>query len=291
MNHLTAMALFVDVAKLGSFAAVAAQRGIARSVVTRQIAALESYLGVQLIARTTRNQSLTSAGRLYLERSKVVLDLVEQTESELRQEQLKPKGNLRISLPLSYGLRHLSDVLMQFAQTFPEIHLDLHFNDHVVDVNHEGYDLAIRIVRDLALSDIVRKIGQCQLTIVASPSYLEQHGEPATLSELTQHHCLQYSQHVRWPLYDGEKIVHLNTSGRIRANNGDALAKAAAAGLGIAVIPDFIANDYLKTQQLKQILAHCEQDSIGIYVVLPTNSYIPERVRLLIDYLAQQLAT
>lgn len=289
MIQFEMMALFIQVAELGSFSAAATQKGVARSVVTRQIAALEAHLGVQLIARSTRKQALTSAGRLYLERCRAIIDLVQQSEAELIEEQITPKGKLRISLPLSFGLRHLSDNLFQFAKQYPHIHLELDYTDTAVDVAAEGFDLAIRISRDLALSDIVRRLGSCELYFVASPEYLSKHGEPLSADDLQHHQCLQYSRQSRWMFTDGDKEVSLNTNGQIKANNGDALAKAAAAGMGVSLMPDFIAEDYLKNGSLKRILTNHQQSPIGIYAVLPSNSYIPERVKLLVDYLAQHM--
>ncbi|WP_298052463.1 LysR family transcriptional regulator [uncultured Paenalcaligenes sp.] len=289
MNQFEMMALFIQVAELGSFAAAATQKGIARSVVTRQIAALEAHLGVQLIARSTRRQALTSAGKVYLERCKAIIDLVQQSEAELIEEQLTPKGNLRVSLPLSFGLRHLSDVLMQFAQRYPDIHLELDYSDRMVDVAAEGFDVAIRIASELALSDIVRKIGQCELYFVAAPSYLALHGTPQSPEDLLQHQCLQYSHHSRWMFTESGKEVSFSTKGRIKANNGDALAKAAAAGMGVSLMPDFIARDYLADGRLTRILSDATQAPIGIYAVLPSNSYIPERVKLVVDFLAENV--
>lgn len=289
MNQFEMMALFIQVAELGSFAAAATQKGIARSVVTRQIAALEAHLGVQLIARSTRRQALTSAGKVYLERCKAIIDLVQQSEAELIEEQLTPKGNLRVSLPLSFGLRHLSDVLMQFAQRYPDIHLELDYSDRMVDVAAEGFDVAIRIASELALSDIVRKIGQCELCFVAAPSYLALHGTPQSPEDLLQHQCLQYSHHSRWMFTESGKEVSFSTKGRIKANNGDALAKAAAAGMGVSLMPDFIARDYLADGRLTRILSDDTQAPIGIYAVLPSNSYIPERVKLVVDFLAENV--
>lgn len=289
MNELEIMAVFVNVAELGSFSAAAAQKGIARSVVTRQIASLEAHLGLQLIVRSTRHQTLTSAGKIYLERCKVILDLVEKSKAELLEDQLKPKGNIRISLPLSFGLRHLSDLLMQFTQQYPKIHLDLDYSDHIVDVTKEGFDLAVRIARELALSDIVRKLGECEMCFTASHQYLALHGEPKNIEQLRDHQCLQYSHHSRWFFFEGDKEKSLIANGRIRANNGDALAKAAVAGMGISLLPDFIAADYIKSKQLKAILTSYKQPPIGIYAVLPSNSYIPERVRLLVEHLSREL--
>lgn len=289
MNQLEMMSLFILVAELGSFAAAANQRGVARSVVTRQIAALEEHLGVQLIARSTRRQALTSAGKKYLEHCKAILDLVQRSEAELIEEQIKPRGNLRISLPLSFGLRHLSDLLMQFAERYPEIHLDLEYSDRMVDVAAEGYDLAVRIAKELALSEIVRKVGECQLLFVASPKYIQRHGEPKSIDELTDHECLQYSNQSRWMFSEDGKNISVSIKGRLKANNGDAIAKASAAGMGISLMPDFIAKDYLDEGKLV-VLKHLDpQPPIGVYVALPSNSYIPERVRLLVDFLATEL--
>lgn len=289
MNQFEMMSLFVLVAELGSFAAAANQRNVARSVITRQIATLEEHLGVQLIARTTRRQALTSAGKKYLEHCKTILDLVQRSAAELNEEQVKPTGNLRISLPLSFGIRHISDLLMRFAQKHPAIYLDLDYSDRMVDVAAEGYDLAIRVASGLALSDIVRKIGECQLIFVASPGYICQFGEPTCLDDLINHECLQYSNHSRWVLSKGEETISIALKGRVKANNGDGLAKASAAGMGISLIPDFIVKDYLRAGSLVELKKLGIQPPIGIYVALPSNSYIPERVRLLVEYLADQL--
>ena len=289
MNQLEMMALFIQVAELGSFAAAATQKGVARSVVTRQIAALEKHLGVQLIARSTRRQALTTAGKVYLERCKAIMDLVQRSESELIEEQLTPKGNLRISAPLSFGLLHLTDLFMLFAQKYPDIHFELDYSDRMIDVATEGFDVAIRIAKELALSDIVRKIGECQLLFVASPRYLAKYGEPCSIEDLAHHQCLQYSLHERWHVSTDDKDFSITTNGRIKANNGDALAKAAAADMGISLMPDIIASQYLKDGRLKQILSTYPKSIVGIYAVLPSNSYIPERVRLLVEFLATQL--
>lgn len=289
MNQFEMMSLFVLVSELGSFAAAATEKGIARSVVTRQIAALEEHLGVQLIARSTRRQALTTAGQKYLAQCKSILELVQRGESELRDEQVKPKGNLRISLPINYGLLKLSDILMGYASLYPEITLDLDYSDRTVDVTNEGYDLAIRLATELALSDIVRKLGECQLIFAAAPSYLAKYGMPKSIDDLADHLCLQYTHNSRWAISDGVKSASVVTKGPIKANNGDALAKAAVAGMGIGFMPDFIAKNYLESGQLQQIHSLKAQSTVGIYVVLPSNSYIPERVRLLVDYLSAQL--
>lgn len=289
MNQFEMMSLFILVAELGSFAAAAAEKNVARSVVTRQIAALEEHLGVQLIARSTRRQALTTAGTKYLTHCRTIIDLVHQGESEIREEQVMPKGNIKISLPLSYGLRQLTDILMSYAQCYPDISLELDYSDRMVDVGSESFDVAIRLATELALNDIVRKLGDCHLVLCASPAYLKKQGVPTSIDELSHHHCLQYTHHNRWHLIDQRKNTAINITGNIKANNGDALAKAAVLGMGISLMPDFIAEDYLKNGQLVSIPNIQAKDPIGIYAVLPTNSYMPERIRLLLDYLSENL--
>ncbi len=176
MDRLDAMRLFVRVAELGSFSAVAQQLGVARSVVTRQIAALETHLGVKLMARSTRRLALTSAGSAYLEKCRVILNLVEAAEADVAEERLTPRGNIRISLPLSFGLKRLAPLLLDFSQRYPEVALDMDYSDRRVNLIEEGIDLSIRITRRLEPGDVARKIGVGHMLAVASPEYLARHG-------------------------------------------------------------------------------------------------------------------
>jgi DNA-binding transcriptional LysR family regulator len=292
MNRLDAMNLFVRVADLGSFAAVANQLGVARSVVTRQIAALEEHLGVKLMVRTTRRLTLTSAGTNYLDKCRSILDLVESAEADVMETRVTPRGNLRIGLPLSYGLRRIAPLLPTFQKTYPEISLTLDFTDRHIKLIDEGMDLSIRITPRLEPGDVARKLGESRLIAVASPDYLARHGRPAHPSELGAHACLGYSaKSSNRPiafLIDG-KMEHVHVSFRLQANNGDALTEAAAQGLGITVQPDFIVNDYLTSGAVVPILEAFEAPPLGIHAVLPSNRYLPHRVRVLIDFLASEL--
>jgi DNA-binding transcriptional LysR family regulator len=193
MDRLDAMKLFVRVAELGSFAAVAQQLGVARSVVTRQIAGLEAHLGVKLMARSTRRLALTSAGTAYLEKCRVILNLVEAAETDVAEERLTPRGNIRISLPLSFGLKRLAPLLLDFSQRYPEVALDMDYSDRRVKLIEEGIDLSIRITRRLDGGDVARKIGTGRMQVVASPEYLARHGRPQHPAELIHHECLGYT--------------------------------------------------------------------------------------------------
>ncbi len=293
MNRLDAMHIFVRIAELGSFTAVAEQMGLARSVVTRQIAALESHLGVKLMVRNTRRLSLTSAGSAYLEKCKVVLDLIEAAEASVMEERLTPRGNIRIGVPLSFGLKKLTPMLLEFSERYPDINLEIVFDDHQMNLIEEGMDLSIRIATQLAPGDIVRKLGSCRLFTVASPDYLKQHGRPNHPSELTNHECLGYTLKANGMSWGFMVEGHLETfyiRSRIKANNGDALTEAAARGLGITRQPDFIVDDYLATGQVETILDEFNAAELGIYAILSSNRYVPHRVRVLLDFLANRLS-
>ena len=293
MNRLDAMHIFVRIAELGSFTAVAEQMGLARSVVTRQIAALESHLGVKLMVRNTRRLSLTSAGSAYLEKCKVVLDLIEAAEASVMEERLTPRGNIRIGVPLSFGLKKLTPMLLEFSERYPDINLEIVFDDHQMNLIEEGMDLSIRIATQLAPGDIVRKLGSCRLFTVASPDYLKQHGRPNHPSELTNHECLGYTLTANGMSWGFMVEGHLETfyiRSRIKANNGDALTEAAARGLGITRQPDFIVDDYLATGQVETILDEFNAAELGIYAILSSNRYVPHRVRVLLDFPANRLS-
>jgi DNA-binding transcriptional LysR family regulator len=292
MNRLDAMHIFVRIAELGSFTAVAEQMGLARSVVTRQIAALESHLGVKLMVRNTRSLSLTSAGSAYLEKCRTVLDLIEAAEASVMEERLTPRGNIRIGLPLSFGLKKLTPWLLEFSKLYPEIHLEMDFNDSQKNLIEEGMDLSIRIATQLAPGDIVRKLGSCRLLTVASPAYLKQHGKPAHPAELINHECLGYTltaSGMSWNFQVNGHTEAFYIRSRIKANNGDALTEAAACGLGITRQPDFIVDDYLTTGQVETILDEFNAAELGIYAILSSNRYVPHRVRVLLDFLANRL--
>jgi DNA-binding transcriptional LysR family regulator len=293
MDRLDAMRLFLRVAELGSFSAVALQAGVARSVVTRQIAALETHLGVKLMARSTRRLALTSAGSAYLEKCRVILNLVEAAEADVAEERLIPRGNIRLSLPLSFGIRRLAPLLLDFSQRHPEVSLDMDYSDRRINLIEEGIDLAIRITRRLEPGDVARKIGAGRMLVVAAPEYLARHGRPQHPAELAHHECLGYTHAgnpMPWQFLVNGQPENFPVRSRINANNGDVLAEAAAQGLGITLQPDFIVASYLDAGRVERILADFAIPELGIYAMLPSNRHVPHRVRVLMDTLAAALA-
>lgn len=292
MNRLDAMALFLRVAELGSFTAAATQLGVARSVVTRQIAALEEHLGVKLMVRSTRRLALTTAGSAYLDKCRVILDLVEEAEAGVMEERLTPSGRLRLSLPLSLGLHRLMPLLVEFSQTWPAIELLMDFSNRQQNLIEEGIDLAIRVTPQLDPGQIVRKLGSCRLLAVAAPHYLDSHGRPMHPRELSGHVCLGYAPQGSdrpWSFQVDGELLAFHPTYRLQANNSDALVEATVQGLGISVQPDFVVTDHLAAGTLVTVLDEFVPPHLGIYAVLPSNRYLPHRVRVLIDFLAARL--
>ncbi len=286
------MQTFVRVVEAGSFAAVAEQMQVARSVVTRQVAALEQRLKVKLLTRSTRSLSLTAAGAAYLEQCRTILGLVDAAESGLAEPEALG-GRIRLGLPLSFGLGELMPSIMGFAGQHPDVHLELHYSDQRANLIEEGLDLSIRITGELLASDIVRRLGRCRILAVASPAYLAARGTPRRPEDLARHECLIYSlgpSRYRWHFQRGGQPLAITVRARMVADNGTALVQAAAQGLGVALQPDFIVQPFLDSGQVVEILKGFERTPLGIFAVLPSNRYIPRRVSALMDHLQAGLA-
>ncbi len=293
MDRLEGMRLFVKVAELGSFSAVAQQMNVARSVITRQVAALEAHLGTMLIARSTRKLSLTSAGASYLEKCREILALVEAAETGLSEQTQAPRGHIRVTLPFSFGLRQVMPMFGDFMAANPEISIELDFNDRRANLIEGGFDLAIRIADRLEPGDVARKIGSSRGVIAASPGYIARNGRPKHPRDLARHECFGYLLAARasWAfVIDGETKL-FPISGRLQANNGDALLDAAVRGLGITNCPTFIAEQAVREGKLEILLRNFPTPGLGIYAIFPSNRYVPHRVRALVDFIASRIGS
>lgn len=291
MDRIDSMRLFVRVAELGSFSAVAQQMNIERSVVTRKVAALEAHLGAKLLARSTRRLSLTSAGAPYLEKCREILSLVEAAEADLTENRQAPRGHIRITLPFSFGIHQLMPLFGDFMTENPEISIELDFNDRRANLIEGGFDLAVRITDRLGPGDVARKIGRSKMVVVASPEYVQTHEALKHPSELIKHECFGYllAAHSGWAfMIDGEP-QWFPISGRLEANSADALLVTTMRGLGVAYAPTFIVEQPVRQGKLEIVLSAFVTPEAGIYVVFPSNRYVPHRVRSLVEYLAQRI--
>jgi DNA-binding transcriptional LysR family regulator len=291
MDQLENMRLFVRVAEQGSFAAIAQQLGVARSVVTRKVAGLEAQLGVKLIARSTRRLSLTSAGAGYLEKCREILNLVEAAATEMAEDRQVPRGSIRVSLPLIFGVRYLAPLLLDFGSRYPELDLDLDFSDRRINLIEEGIDLSVRITDYLGPREVTRRLGSSRMAVVAAPSYLERHGEPMHPADLAAHQCLSYTfaDNSAWQFVVDGQLRGFPVHGRLQANNGDVLLDAAVRGLGIAREPIFIAGPALAAGSVREILVDFPIPELGIHAILPGSRHVPHRIRMLVEFLATRL--
>ncbi|MBE0622563.1 MAG: LysR family transcriptional regulator [Burkholderiales bacterium] len=292
MDRLDSMRLFMRVAELGNFSAVAKQMDVARSVVTRQVAALEQHLGIKLMARSTRRLALTAAGVAYLDQCRAILNLVEIAESDAGEDRQIPRGRIRISVPLVYGMKRLAPLLLDFARQYPDVIVEMNYSDRRVNLIEEGFDLAIRITPQSASGDVNRRIATERLVVAAAPEYLARHGTPRHPADLIHHACLGYTvaESHMWAFRVGGKFEKFPVRSHVSANNGNVLLEAATLSLGIARQPEFIAAEYVADGRLLEILSDYPSPELGIFEVLPGNHYVPHRVRVLMDWISQRIA-
>jgi len=290
MDRLAAMEAFVRVAETGSFSEAARRLGVSKSLISRQIAALEGELGARLFNRTTRSLTLTEEGRGYQTQLTRILGDIEAANASVSHLQVTPRGRLRVNAPMSFGTLHLAPAVRDFLDRYPEVDLDLVLNDRFVDLIEEGFDLAVRIGRLADSSLVARKLAPMRLVVCASPAYLAAHGNPVRPADLKQHRCLAYSgntRHDEWRFRTpdgGETAVAIE--GRLRVNNGDVLRVAALQGLGLANLPSFIVGGDLQAGTLVSVLAEYAPPEAGIHAIYPQGRYLSPKVRALVDFLA-----
>ncbi len=292
MDRLAAMTAFARVAETRSFSDAARRLGTSKSVVSRQIMALEADLGARLFHRTTRSMTLTEAGEGYYERVSRILTDVDEANLSVTRLQAAPRGRLRINAPMSFGVRHLAPSLPDFLALHPEVEIDMTMNDRFVDLVDEGYDMAVRIGRLTDSTLVARKLAPLRRTICGSPAYLAARGIPQTPADLATHECLSYSnmtQSDEWSFVDANgKPLSVEVKGRLRTNNGDALRIAALRGLGLVAQPSFIVGADLQAGTLVGVLTNYTAQDGVVYAVYPHSRHLSPKVRAFTDFLAQR---
>jgi len=292
MDQLSGLSAFVRTADLGSFVAAGRVLGLSASAVGKAVTTLEKQLGVRLFQRSTRSIRLTEEGRLFHERCRRVLDDLEDAQASLAAAVATPRGRLRLSAPLvSYHL--LLPVLPEFIRRYPEVELDLDFNDRIVDLIDEGVDVAIRS-GDLQDSRLMsRALRPFQMLLCAAPAYLEKHGMPETPQDLAGHLAIRFrfpnSGKIQdWPLMEAGGAA-LAPPGLMTCNNMEALRGAVLAGLGIGCMPDFLARRPLADGTLRSVLGEHIDGPGQFHVIWPSNRHLSPKVRVLVDYLIDTL--
>ena len=289
MDKLNSMAIFVEVVNGESFTAAAEKTGLSRAQVSKSVNQLEAYLGARLLNRTTRRISLTETGRIYYERCIAILNDIEEVEGIAGEQASKPHGRLTISAPTSFGILHLNEAIPQYMKQYPQVQISLSLADRFIDVVAEGFDLAIRIAALEDSSLIARRIAPCHRVFCASPDYLNRYGTPKVPQDLAINQCLIYSNDLKpdtWILHGPNGTESIKVNGPICADNGDILKAAAISGLGVTLLPTFIAGPDLGAGRLRQVLPDYCPPEISIYVVFPSRRYLSAKVKTFVDFLS-----
>jgi DNA-binding transcriptional LysR family regulator len=294
MDRFRSVLAFSKVVETGSFARAAERLGVSVSAVSRQVAELEAHLGVRLLNRTTRRLSLTESGRAFHERSVQLLADWEEAEEEVTASAVVPRGTLRLTSSISFGVGYLAPAIAQFQRLHPQLRFDVELSDRAVDLVDEGLDLAIRIGAIGSQALIGRRIGVAEMICCAAPAYLAQHAVPRAPADLAAHACLTYaysSEGDVWRFRDAAGRMHeLTVGGPVRANNGAMLVALAAAGQGVTLAPDFIVADAVRAGRLVRLLPGYVAPAIDIVAAYPSRRHLSAKVRSFVDFLAQRFA-
>lgn len=293
LPDLEGLAIFAKVAETRSFAAAAAELKLSNATVSKAVSRVEAKLKTQLFNRTSRRIALTEAGRQLSVRAAHILAEAEAAEDEALARSTAVRGLVRLAAPLSFGVLHLAPLLPEFLAQYPEVSIDLHLNDAMVDMIDDGFDAAIRLAVLPDSSLIVRRLCEMPRYLVGSPRYLKTHGRPGHPMHLAEHVCITYGHGAapeswRFTQKSG-KSATVRPSGPLRVNNGDAMMPALIVGAGLGVLPEFIVRDALVDGRLERLLPEWSIASASVYWVTPPGGQRPKRVDVLGEFVAQSL--
>ncbi|APR04643.1 LysR family transcriptional regulator [Thauera chlorobenzoica] len=287
--------IFARVVDDGSFTAAAERLGLPKSTVSRRLSQLEEHLGERLLLRTTRRLSITEFGRALLDHARQVETEVAAVAALAESRQAQPSGRLRVSMPSDFANLLLTDMLAAFSAMHPAVALELDLSPRRVDLLGENFDVAVRMgeLPDDALL-AARRLAEFPWGLYAAPAYLAEHGEPARPEDLHQHRALRLlarsGEAIGWTLVHGESRWEGVPPGRITANSPELLIHFARAGVGIAAVPDYFAEPYVRRGELQRILPHWSRPPVIAWAVFPGRRLMPAKTRAFLDMLQAALA-
>jgi DNA-binding transcriptional LysR family regulator len=284
---------FIRVVEAGSFTRVAQEQNSSQPTVSRQVAALEEHLGTRLFTRTTRKLTLTDDGRSFYERARLALEAVSEAEDTVGRRRSRPSGALRLATPVVFGRLRVIPHLKEFLTRYPDVSIDLVMNDANADLVEEGIDLALRSggVTDIAL--IARRIGVTRRVVVAAPSYLRGKTLPERPSDLATHDCITFTgvaAGVNWHFGGPDGAISIEVKGPVRTRNSEGVREAVLSGLGIGYMPIWHLTDEVETGRLVALLGNYEPKPEPIHAVYPSRRFVPQKTRVMIDFLEQRFA-
>ncbi|MHB2081749.1 LysR family transcriptional regulator [Pseudomonas asiatica] len=288
------LAMFAKVAEEGSFAAAARVMGVSVPTVSRAVARLEERLGGRLFNRTSRQLSLTEFGQSMAGKAGEIYRQAEEVEGEAMELSVRPRGLVRLAIPMSFGLRWVAPLMPQLIRQYPELSVDLHLSDASVDLIADGFDAALRIAALPDSSLVARKLCAVTQFLVASPAYLNQHGRPKHPRELASMPCLSYAYRARTQVW---RFTHTSgveedvvPTGPLRVTNSEAMIPLLLEGMAISELPEFIASEYLADGRLERILPEWSMTRGGLYFVTPSARTRPVKIRAVSDFFFEHLS-
>ncbi len=290
LSHLDT---FVKVVQTGSFTRAAEQLHTQKAHVSRVVSQLEAELGVRLLERTTRSLSLTEIGREFFERAVGILGAADDARRAVQQAQGEPRGTLRLSCGVEFGMLAVNRWVRDYLLRHPDVNVDLEMTGRVVDIVHEGFDLAVR-VGPLADSTLAaRKLGELRYGLFAAPGYLRRHPPPRQPGDLAQHALIRFSGsrlRLVWTFTRGADTQRVEPVARLNANNSFAVRDAAVDALGIAQLPLLLAQPEVDTGRLVPVLADWQLPSAPVHAVFASARYLTPKVRAFIDLAVEAFA-
>lgn len=289
------LAFFLTLSRYSSLAAAAQQLGVSAPAVSRRLAALEQRLGVRLLHRTTRRQSLTPEGERYLEEGRRILADLEQLEHDLAASRETPRGLLRVNAGFGFGRRHLGPLISQFTDAHPAVEVVLHLTDRPLDLAAEAMDIGIRFGVGSETGIIARKIASNRRLLCAAPAYLHRNGTPQTPRELTQHQCIfireNFNTFNTWALESGNSQVTVKVHGAVSTNHGEIAVDWALAGHGVLLRSEWDIAPYLRSGDLVQVLPDWSGVAADIYAMFLQRHLLSAKVRLFLDFLVERFSS
>ncbi|MCM2329876.1 DNA-binding transcriptional regulator, LysR family [Geopseudomonas sagittaria] len=287
MDRLSSMNAFVKAAELGSFSAAAEVLQISSQLVGKHVHHLEQRLGMRLLNRTTRRQSLTDFGRSFYERAKIILAEVEHAENLAAEAQASPSGRLRINAPVSFGMQQLAVHLPEYMKAFPEVSVELTLSNRTVDLIDEGYDAVFRVGQLADSGLIARPLAPYRLVLCAAPDYLAAHGPLNTPWDLQTHECLGFAHtelRTQWTFDGPDGWIVVAVSGRLMVDHGEPLLCAALAGLGILLQPLELVRKHLATGELVALLPDYQVPTRPLHILYAPDRRITPKLRSFLDF-------
>ncbi|KAB2849622.1 MAG: LysR family transcriptional regulator [Hyphomicrobiaceae bacterium] len=292
MTQISDLEIFARVARTGNMSAAGREMGLSPAVISKRISLLEDKLGARLFQRTTRQLTLTETGEGYFKRVVDILSLIDEAEDFVTRRNTKPRGILKVTAPTSFSRRHIAPHLPLFFAKYPEIELDIHLSDNFVDIIRDGFDLAIRIGELKDSSLVARKLAPSKRVMCASPAYIAERGLPRNLADLDSHNCLSAGAQDTWRIEGPEGGKQLRVRGNIRTNSNELIRGALLAGLGIALRSTWDIADELQKGELQVVLPEYRgASSVAVYAVYPCREFMPAKVSVFIDFLAELYAS